>query len=110
MKLLFGQNLSYKLVARLADLFPDSAHVRDFGMEVADDEVVWEHAAKHGFIIVSKDDDFHGLSFVRGAPPKVIGLGLGNCSTNQIESLLRWRVDLIRTFEADAQAALLTLA
>ena len=33
MKLLFDENLSYKLVRLLADLFPDSVHVRDVGLE-----------------------------------------------------------------------------
>jgi len=83
-KLLFDQNLSHKLVARMADLFPDSAHVRDFHLEESEDEVVWDLAAAQGFVIVSKDDDFTRLSFLRGAPPKVIQIALGNCSTGQI--------------------------
>lgn len=110
MKLLFDQNLSFKLVKRLGDLFPGAAHVRDHNMQTADDETVWDFAKTNGFTIVSKDDDFHERSFVRGAPPKVIGIGLGNCSTDQIESLLRWRVDKIREFEADPQGAFLLLA
>ena len=109
MKLLFDQNLSFKLVARLADLFPGSAHVRDFSMQTADDTAVWAFAMNNGFTIVSKDDDFHQRSFVYGAPPKVIGIGLGNCSTDQIESLLRWRIDRIRDFDADPQASFLLL-
>jgi predicted nuclease of predicted toxin-antitoxin system len=32
MKLLFDQNLSYKLCGRLADLFPDSQQVRRLGL------------------------------------------------------------------------------
>lgn len=109
MKLLFDQNLSFKLVGKLTDLFPDSTHVRDFGMQEADDEAVWAFAAANDFVIVSKDDDFHERSFVRGAPPKVIGIGLGNCSTQQIESLLRWRVEQIQAFVDDPQAAFLLL-
>jgi predicted nuclease of predicted toxin-antitoxin system len=109
-KLLFDQNLSFKLVARLIDLFPGSAHVREFNMQTADDEAVWDFAKTNGFTIVSKDDDFHERSFVRGAPPKVIGIGLGNCSTDQIESLLRWRVDKIRDFDVDQQGAFLLLS
>ena len=37
MKLLFDENLSHKLVRLLADLFPDSIHVRDVGLKAADD-------------------------------------------------------------------------
>ena len=39
--------------------------------------------------IVSKDSDFNARSSVFGAPPKVIWLALGNCSTNQIERRVR---------------------
>jgi predicted nuclease of predicted toxin-antitoxin system len=42
MKLLFDENLSYKLVRLLAHLFPDSVHVRDVGLKAADDSEVWK--------------------------------------------------------------------
>jgi hypothetical protein len=42
MKLLFDENLSPQLVRLLSDLFPDSVHVRDVGLETADDAVVWK--------------------------------------------------------------------
>ena len=76
MKLLFDHNLSYKLVARLADLFPNSEHVRNVNLHEADDRPVWEYARAHGFAIVSKDEDFHQLSFLYGAPPKVVWVPL----------------------------------
>jgi predicted nuclease of predicted toxin-antitoxin system len=56
-------------------------------------------------MIVSKDEDFHHLSFLRGAPPKVIGLSLGNCSTARLENLRRERFDEITRFAADPAAA-----
>jgi predicted nuclease of predicted toxin-antitoxin system len=34
-KLLLDQNLSYKLVAAIDDMFPGSAHVRDVGLAEA---------------------------------------------------------------------------
>ncbi len=37
MKLLFDQNLSFKLCERLADLFPDSSQARLAGLAEADD-------------------------------------------------------------------------
>jgi hypothetical protein len=33
MKLLFDQNLSWRLPKKLADLYPDSQHVREVGMK-----------------------------------------------------------------------------
>lgn len=44
MKLLFDQNLSYKLCQRLADLFPGSSQVRLLGLREADDQAVWHYA------------------------------------------------------------------
>lgn len=35
MKLLFDENLSPRLVILLADLFPNSVHVRDMGLRAA---------------------------------------------------------------------------
>ena len=58
-KLLFDQNLSYRLVHQLAHLFPDSLHVRDVRLQAADDDQVWRYAEENGFAIVSKDADFH---------------------------------------------------
>jgi len=44
MKLLYDQNLSHRLVALLSDLFPDSEHVRNVGLQEADDRQIWEYA------------------------------------------------------------------
>lgn len=58
MTLLFDQNLSHLLVTRLADLFPNSHHVRLVGLHRASDAIVWQYAAENGFTVVSKDSDF----------------------------------------------------
>lgn len=41
MKLLFDQNLSFKLCVKLADFFPDSNQVRLLGLDQAEDRTVW---------------------------------------------------------------------
>ena len=110
MKLLLDQNLSSRLVGRLATLFPESTHVRDVGLERADDSTVWEYAAEHGFTIVSKDSDFHQRALVFGHPPKVIWIRLGNCTTRDVEELLRRRAPEIGQFGEDPEAAFLALA
>ena len=60
-------------------------------------------------MIVSKDENFHHLSFFCGAPPKAIGPSLGNCSTARPEKLLRERFDEITQLGADPTAAFLPL-
>ena len=73
MRLLLDQNLSPRLLPFLGDFYPGSRHVRELGLQAADDDAVWRHAAEHGFAIVSKDADFHERSFLLGHPPKVEG-------------------------------------
>jgi predicted nuclease of predicted toxin-antitoxin system len=77
MKLLFDQNLSPKLVPRLADLFPGSMHVSMAGLDCAEDGQIWEYARVNGLAIVTKDADYDHLGVVRGSPPKIIWLQLG---------------------------------
>jgi predicted nuclease of predicted toxin-antitoxin system len=109
-KLLFDQNLSHRLARLPADLFPGSLHVRDVSLKTADDPVVWDYAKQHGFMIVSKDSDFHQRSFVLGPPPKVVWVRLANCSTSEVERLLRRHVDAIKVVDKDPEAAFLSLS
>ena len=109
MKLLLDQNLSPRLASRLDDLFPGTLHVRDVGLEAADDNIVWQFAMDNGFCITSKDADFHQISFLKGPPPKVVWIQRGNCSTTQIEQLLRSQSNAIMEFDVDAEAAFLAL-
>jgi predicted nuclease of predicted toxin-antitoxin system len=110
MKLLFDENLSPRLVLLLCDLFPDSIHVRDVGLKAADDEVVWKYAQGNSLTICSKDSDMHQRSFVLGYPPKVIWVRLGNCSTTEVETLLRKHSKAIEAFARDDYASFLTLS
>jgi predicted nuclease of predicted toxin-antitoxin system len=107
--LLLDQNLSPRLVQALIDVFPGCVHVRDLGLSGADDGAVWDYAKANGYVIVSKDSDFHQMSFVHGPPPKVIWVRLGNAPTVQIETLLRTRAAEIASFIADPTDAFLVL-
>ncbi len=89
MHLLFDQNLSPKLVEKLADLYPASKHVQDIGFGDAIDPVIWDYAKTNGFTIVTKDSDFHERRIISGTPPNIIWIRRGNCSTQLIEKLLR---------------------
>ncbi len=109
MRLLFDQNLAASLVQRLADLYPGSAHVRGVGLSSADDAAVWAYAAEHGLTIVSKDADFHQLSFLKGAPPKAVWIRRGNCSTHAIEGILRAHHAALVAFEEASDAAFLVI-
>ena len=108
--LLFDENLAARLVPELADLYPDCIHVRDRGLAGGSDRAIWQYARDHGLVIVSKDEDFQRLSVLYGAPPKVIWIRLGNCSTTDVIRLLRERRSEIGRFVADEEPAFLALA
>jgi predicted nuclease of predicted toxin-antitoxin system len=109
-KLLLDENLPSQLVAKLEGWFPGSMHVRDVGLRGASDLEVWDFALSEGFAIMSKDWDFQQLSFVHGAPPKVVWIRKGNCSAREIERLVVSRADVIKRFGDDQEAALLVLS
>ncbi len=108
-KLLFDQNLSPKLVERLADLYPNSDHLDLLDLGTADDALVWEYARRKGFIVVTKDADFADLSVLRGFPPKIVWIRRGNCSTNDIEKILRDHYATIEDLVSDSTSGILTL-
>lgn len=109
MKLLFDQNLSPRLVANLADLFPNSAHVEVIGLGKEIDRLVWEYAKKNDYVIVSKDADFSELGSLLGFPPKIIWLRKGNCSTQSIEKILQQNHSAIERLVNSPDAGILML-
>ena len=104
MKLLFDQNLSHRLPDRLADLFPGSTQVRLIGLDRASDVKVWEHAAREGHAIATRDVDLAEMATLRGAPPLVVWLRGGNSSTATVEAALRARHRDILVAEQDGAA------
>jgi predicted nuclease of predicted toxin-antitoxin system len=108
-KLLFDQNLSPRLVPRLSDLYPTSSHVAAVSLSEAADQDVWEYARAEGFIIVTKDSDFNDTLVLRGFPPKVVWLRLGNCTTGDVERVLRRAQEQIAAFARDPEAGILEL-
>jgi len=109
MKLLLDQNLSDRIPAQVGRFFPASAHVKNQGLDRSSDEVVWKFAEDNGYAILTKDWDFHQMSLVRGFPPKVIFLKVGNCSTDAIISLIQQHHLDISQFLDDKAASLLIL-
>ena len=109
MKLIFDENLSPKMVAALADIFPDSVHVDRIGLGGASDNDVWQYAKDNGFTLVSKDSDFYDKSILYGSPPKVIWIKRGNCTNRQIQLLLRNKADMINEFCLSANVSFIRI-
>jgi predicted nuclease of predicted toxin-antitoxin system len=106
MKLLFDQNLSFKLCRALADLFPDSSQVRLAGLAQSSDQALWDHARSNGFALISQDSDIAEIAALRGPPPKVIWLRCGNQTTAFIENLIRRHAEAICSLRAGRQRRL----
>ena len=99
MKLLFDQNLSRKLPALVADLYPDSTQAIVAGLEHRPDTEIWEHAKQNGYTIVTADNDFDKLSERFGFPPKVVLLAHCNYPTRVAAAMLRRNSIRIYEFE-----------
>ena len=87
-----------------------STHVSEVGLSSSDDEELWRYAGDHGFTLISKDADFHQMSFLRDFPPKVVWIRRGNCSVREIESLLLSSTDVLRDFVASDDASVLVIS
>lgn len=109
MRLLFDQNLSPYLPERLANVYPNSEHVMDEGLERALDADIWEYATQEDLIIVTKDADFSEWSLLRGFPPNVVWIRRGNCSTQDIEQLLRTNKEAIDNLHASDESGVVEL-
>jgi predicted nuclease of predicted toxin-antitoxin system len=106
MKLLFDQNLSFKLCRQLADLFPESSHVRLLGLDRAEDRALWEFARDNDYTLVPLDADLADLAVLLGLPPRLIWSRCGNQRTGVIENLLRAHAETIAAFESGPAACL----
>jgi hypothetical protein len=61
-RFLIDEKLSPKLVAVLQSAYPDTTHVEALGLRGRLDSDVWTAAREGGFAILTKDDDFAGMS------------------------------------------------
>jgi predicted nuclease of predicted toxin-antitoxin system len=99
MKLLFDNNLSHKLVSRLNDIFPNSTHVMSVNLDESDDKIIWDYAQNNNYTIVTKDADFNEIMTLKGFPPKIIWLRIGNCKISDIERLIRENSIILNEFD-----------
>ncbi len=98
MKLLFDQNISFRLSKKIQDIFPGSEQIRVLGLENKSDKEIWEFAKAQNFTIVTFDIDFYDFSLIWGSPPKIVWMRLSDQRTEKIESLLRNRQEIIKDF------------
>lgn len=73
MKLLFDQNLSFRITKKISPVFPDSKHVRELELEDASDIEIWFFAKTNDFAIVTFDADFTDIANIKVVHQKSFG-------------------------------------
>ena len=109
MKFLLDENISYRIFPKITDLFPNSAHLKEFDLIESNDWEIWDFAAQNDYVILSKDSDFHQRSILDAPPPKLVFLRVGNCSTSYLVNLLRSNHKVIETFAEMESESILVL-
>ena len=109
MKLLLDENLSRRLVPALQERFPGSSQVALLGLERASDARLCDHAARHGFVICSKDDDVRRLVAARGYRPRLIHLALGNAGNDAVLAALLAAADRLQAAFEDPATGMVVI-
>lgn len=110
MKLLFDQNISFRILKKIADFFPDAQQTFKLNLNGSTDLQIWEYAKLNKLCIVTFDSDFIDISVLRGSPPKIIWLRTGNTSTDVIADILISNQVLIKQFMQSEEASYLELS
>ncbi len=87
MKLLFDQNISFRILGKISNLYPDAKQVKNLNLVDSPDSEIWKFAKDNGYTIVTFDADFYDIANIKGHPPKIIWLRMGNTKTDNIAKL-----------------------
>jgi len=101
MKFLFDQNISFRILKSLPNIFAESSHVKKEGLINSPDKEIWEFARRNDYTIVTQDSDFNDLNSLYGFPPKVIWIRTGNLKTQLIVDILLDHLSEIEKFIND---------
>jgi predicted nuclease of predicted toxin-antitoxin system len=97
MKVLCDVHISYKVVNFFNNTRIDAIHVNEIldGSHTKDKDIC-EFADQHDYIVVTKDLDFRNSHFLSKTPKKLIKIGLGNISNNQLIEIFTQNMDVIQ--------------
>ena len=109
MTLLFDQNISFKVSKGIQEQFTGSKHVSDVKLCGIKDIEIWEYAKQNNYCIVTYDFDFIDIATLRGFPPKIIWLRIGNTTTEKIITKLKEETKQIKEFISSHENAFLEL-
>ncbi|MEH3115016.1 DUF5615 family PIN-like protein [Pedobacter terrae] len=98
MKLLFDQNISFRIIKLIQLAFPQREQIRKLNLENKSAKEIWTFAGQNDFTIVTFDADFYEFSNLYGDPPKIIWLRTGNNTTISVSQILLAKKELIVEF------------
>lgn len=105
MKLLFDQNISYRILKLLSSNFKDSTTVKTENLVDSTDKEIWDFAGKFGYTIVTQDSDFFDLTTLYGYPPKIIWIRTGNLGTQSLAAILNMHEAELSAFKENENQA-----
>jgi predicted nuclease of predicted toxin-antitoxin system len=108
-KLLFDQNISFRILHKISAYFTEAKQIRSLGLENSTDSEIWEYAKTHGFTIVTFDADFIDLTNLRGFPPKIVWLRIGNTTTENIAKVINENHVKLKEFIENPEMAFLEI-
>lgn len=98
MKLLFDQNISFRIIKKIERDFSEAKQVRILGLENKSDSEIWSFCKENDYSIITFDADFFDISVLKGHPPKIVWIRSGNTSTNFLAELLIRNREVIKHF------------
>ena len=98
MRQLFDQNISFRIISKVKETFPEAKQVKQLGIENYSDIEIWNFAKKNNYTIVTFDSDFFDVANIKGHPPKIIWLRIGNTNSSIIADLINKKNTIISDF------------
>ncbi|NBL65294.1 hypothetical protein GV828_08810 [Flavobacterium sp. NST-5] len=105
MKLLFDQNIPFRILSKINSEFAEAQQGRNLGIENFSDVEIWKFAKVNNYTIVTFDADFFDLANLKRHPPKIIWLRLGNSKTDYLAEVLNSKSSIIKEFIASKEFA-----
>lgn len=91
MKVLLDQNISVLVAAELRARGVDAAHAREVGLASASDEEILGWAANNGYVVFTRDADFHALLALSAAThPSVVRIRDESLPDADLVRLTEW--------------------
>jgi len=109
-KLLLDQNISFRVGKILRQQNLSIYHISDENLINKLDIEIFSYAKQNQYAaIVTKDDDFDAIVTLKGFPPKIIHLKIGNISNQETATIILIHLEKIIAFINNNEEAILEI-